>query len=475
MTKRPYPSLPLLLVDDEKPWLRGLSLSLKDLEGIDNVIKCSDSREVMGILARQRVSLVLLDLTMPHVSGRELLTMIAGDYPEVPVIILTGMNQVETAVSCMRAGAFDFFVKTVEEERLASVVRRALSRRGLEEENRNLSERVLEGRLENPSAFAQIVTESPRMLAIFQYLEAIATSREPILITGESGVGKELIAKVVHTLCCPEEPWVAINAAGLDDNVFADTLFGHTAGAFTGADQARPGVIEEAGEGVLFLDEIGDLSVTSQLKLLRFLQEGEYFPVGSDKPRRVHARVIVATNQDLKAKGEAKEFRRDLYYRLASHRVRIPPLRERTEDIPPLLNFFLQQVAPSLGKKVPAVPPELPVLLSTHPFPGNVRELRAMVFDAVSIHRKGTLSMDSFKSAINRPDKAGDEFEEGAAPSTSPTSLEAFPGRLPTLEEAGVNLVKEAMKRCQGNQTMAANMLGISRQALGKRLKKHGL
>ncbi|RLB74523.1 MAG: sigma-54-dependent Fis family transcriptional regulator, partial [Deltaproteobacteria bacterium] len=353
MEKKLYPPFGVLLVDDELPWLRSLSLTLEGPGGITNLLQCQDSREVMSVLEQNDIGLVLLDLTMPQHSGEELLEQIVTEYPQIRVIILSGMNQLETAVNCMRAGAFDYFVKTVEEERLVDGVRRAIRMVELEYENRAIRTHFFHDQIDAPEVFAPIVTNSPAMRARFQYLEAVAPSSQPILITGESGVGKELVAQSIHTLSGNSGALVTVNVAGLDDNVFADTLFGHVRGAFTGADNVRKGMIEKAAGGTLFLDEIGDLSSASQVKLLRLLQNGEYYPLGSDQPKQMSARVVVATHADLDAKMAAGEFRRDLYYRLYSHHVHLPPLRERKDDLPLLLEHFLAEAALKLGKKKP--------------------------------------------------------------------------------------------------------------------------
>lgn len=460
-----YPSTPVLLVDDEKPWLRSLSLALERLGGINNLIQCNDSRRIMGILADQAVSVVLLDLTMPHLSGEKILAQIVENYPELPVIILTGVNQIEITVRCIKAGAYDYLVKTAEEERLIGSVKRAIQLLEIKNENRKLRQHFLEDSLKNPQAFSAIPTQSPKMKAIFRYLEAVASSCQPILITGESGVGKELIAKAVHQLSRPDGPWVAVNVAGLDDNVFSDTLFGHVKGAFTGADQARAGMIEQATHGTLFLDEIGDLSPISQIKLLRLLQEGEYFPLGSDRVKKIKTRIVLATNRDLMALQNEGKFRKDLFYRLHTHPVAIPPLRERKEDIPLLLTCLMEKAAGSLNKKTPTPPPELATLLSTYHFPGNVRELEAMIYDAVSTHQAKKLSMDSFKKVLGK--------QEPVMQETRPVAPVTFSERLPTIEEVVTLLIDEAMQRANGNQSIAANLLGISRPALNKRLNKN--
>ncbi len=247
-------------------------------------------------------------------------------------------------------GAFDFYVKTGEKERLIKGVQRAIKSIEMERENLAIRSRFMTGKIENPEAFNAIVTQDQTMSSIFQYVEAIAVSSQPVLITGESGVGKELIANAIHTLSNRKGPLLTVNVAGLDDSVFSDTLFGHSKGAFTGADGARKGMVEHAGHGTLFLDEIGDLSISSQVKLLRLLQEGEYFPIGSDLPKRINARIVVATHQDLEFCKAEGTMRKDLYYRLCGHHVHIPPLRERKDDIELLLHHFLKQAATEFGK-----------------------------------------------------------------------------------------------------------------------------
>jgi len=466
MEENLYPTFGVLLVDDELPWLRSLSMTLEGPGAITNLYQCQDSRKVMTLLEQNNIGLILLDLTMPHISGEELLKQIVTEYPQIRVVILSGMNQLEMAVNCMRVGAFDYFVKTVEEERLVDGVRRAIRMVELEHENRAIRKRFFHDQLDHPEAFATIITGNAAMRAVFQYLEAVAPSTQPVLITGESGTGKELIARAVHTLSRSHSPLVSVNVAGLDDNVFADTLFGHVRGAFTGADTTRKGMIEKATGGTLFLDEIGDLNPASQVKLLRLLQDGEYYPLGSDQPKQMTARVVVATHADLDAKMAAGEFRRDLYYRLISHHVHLPPLRERKEDLPLLLECFLSEAAAKLGKRKPTPPKELAVLLSTYSFPGNVRELEAMVYDAVSLHNGKTLSMKSFL------DRIGTQKEQ--MPENPPTPENPFTlfETLPTLQQTGQLLVEEALQRSAGNQSIAARLLGISQPALSKRMKQ---
>lgn len=468
MTPVLSPELPLLLVDDEEHALHSMERVLVSA-GITNLLQCQDSRKVADILAHQEISVVALDLFMPHLTGEELLPKIVEGYPEVPVIVVTGSNQVDTAVNCMRMGAFDYMVKPVERSRLLSGMQRAIEVRNLRRENELLRERMLSDVVKYPEAFSDIVTNNPAMYAMFRYCESVAVSPWPVLITGETGVGKELVARAVHTLSGRDGDFVAVNVAGLDDNVFSDTLFGHVPGAYTGADQFRRGLIEQASGGTLFLDEIGDLTNASQVKMLRMLQEREYRPLGSDTAKRTDAHVVLATNRDLDALVAQAHFRKDLYHRLKTHHVHIPPLRKRMDDIPLLVDHFLEKAAASLEKKKPSPPKELYALLATHSFPGNVRELESMVFDAVANHESRMLSMALFKACITeipQPDVSDGKQADAASPYT-------FFDRLPTIRESQSLLIAEAMHRAEGNQTIAARLLGISRTALNKRLKQY--
>ena len=308
------------------------------------------------------------------------------------------------------------------------------------------------------------------MRSIFQYAEAIASTSMPVLITGETGVGKELVARAIHDLGDRQGDFVPLNVAGVDDALFSDTLFGHKRGAFTGADRERRGLIEQAAAGTMFLDEIGDLGLESQVKLLRLLQEGKYYPIGSDVSKLSDARIVVATNRDIAAMQQRDAFRKDLYYRLQTHYIHIPPLRERKEDIPLLVEHFLTKSAEQLGKKRPTPPRELTTLLGTYHFPGNIRELESMIFDAVSRHQSGVLSMESFKKKIGCDQIATLEVQESSSAAADKRIL--FPEELPTLKETEQTLIAEALERADGNQTIAARLLGLSRRALSNRLSR---
>ncbi|MCP4600046.1 MAG: sigma-54-dependent Fis family transcriptional regulator [Proteobacteria bacterium] len=462
-------SLPVLIVDDEVDTVRGVEFTLESA-GINFTIGCDDSRNVMKILAEQEVGVILLDLSMPQLSGEVLLENISNDYPSIPVIIITGSNDVETAVECMKRGAFDYMIKPMEGDRLVSRIIRAMELRELRLEYTSFKKKVLSNELEYSEAFSETVTNNRKMRSIFQYIETIAKTKMPVLITGETGVGKELMVKAIHAISGLKGPLVTVNVAGLDDNVFSDTLFGHLKGAFTNADQARDGLIKRACGGTLFLDEIGELNPASQIKLLRLLQEREYYPLGADAPKVSDARIVIATNRDLKALQEDERFRMDLYHRLQTHHVHIPPLRERLDDLPLLIDHFLQKGSETLNKKKPTPPSELYALLATYSFKGNVRELEAMVFDAVSRHQSRILSMKCFRDHIqqNRSSQSGVNGQQQIVHSPF-----AIFEDLPTLKKAQRLLIDEAMNRSSGNQTIAAQMLGISQPGLSKALKRN--
>jgi two-component system response regulator HydG len=469
MAREENHSLPILLVDDEPQILLSAKTLLR-ASGISDIITLGDSRELLPLLAARNVGVIVLDISMPHLSGCDLLFATTRDYPHIPVIFMTAMNDLETAVSCMRAGAFDYLLKPVEKGRFITSVTRALEMRYLQTELLSLKARLLTDELDNASAFSSIITRSKKMRAIFQYVEVISATRQPVLITGETGVGKELVARAIHASSGLRRLFVPVNVGGLDDTMFSDSLFGHRKGAFTNADEARDGMIAQAAGGTLFLDEIGDMPETSQVKLLRLMQDHTYHPLGSDIPRQSDARILIATNRDIQQLIASGKFRKDLYYRLRAHHINIPPLRERSEDIPLLLHHFLDKSASSLKRKKPSFPQELVTLLTNYHFPGNVRELELMVFDAVARCRGGIIGMESFREMIGA-DRAFAKIAAANAALNKPV-WDLRSEVLPTLKEAEDFLIAETLRRSNGNQSVAATLLGITRQALNKRLSR---
>lgn len=475
-SRTPNPPAPILIVDDEEQALTSYALNLR-FSGITNTMLCSDSRTVPELLASRAFSLVMLDLSMPHTSGEDILAHMRAQALDVPAIVITGHNEVETAVRCMQAGARDYLVKPVDRARLLAAVTQALEGRAAD----------APGAL-GPAAVAppvdsggELLTCNPAMRAVQAQLAAVARSREPALVVGETGVGKELAARAIHAAAMAlvpgsSRPFIGCNVAGLDDVMLSDTLFGHKKGAYTGALGSRAGLMEEAGAGTLFLDEIGDLSLASQLKLLRCIQEREYYPLGSDTPRPMECRLVAATNKTMAELLDPAVFRRDLFFRMRTHLIEIPPLRERLEDLALLVPLFLEEAARQTGRPAPAIPRELYPLLEGYAFPGNVRELKSMLFHACTVHQgSGPLDLAPLVAWM-------ESVRQGLAHSTpalpAPPPLLPDRERLPTLRQAEArvaeDVILQALRQAGGNQSKAARILGISRQALHKRLKRLG-
>lgn len=462
-----YPRHPILLVDDEDSWLASFKTTLRS-KGIGNVVTENDSSKLLSILASQRFCAVAIDLMMPKLSGEELIPQIVTQHPNIPILVISGLNQVKSAVNCMRLGAFDFIVKTEERDTLIAAVRHAIEMFELRQENSSLRERFFKKELDHPEYFENIVTQNKEMHSIFQYIEAIAETSRPVLITGESGVGKELVARAVHNSSGRTGEFVALNIAGLDDNIVADTLFGHTKGAYTGATKPRMGLVEKAKNGTLFLDEIGDLSLASQTKLLRLLQEHEYLPLGSDMAKRSSARIVAATHQNLNELQESGQFRRDLFYRLRGHLLHIPPLRDRKEDLPQLISHFVHEAEINLGKMVTSNPTELADYLSQYTFPGNIRELKNLILDCT-----GTC-VDDFLSTthVQRLLTHSYDYQPESAKAQQPETPVTFGPTLPSLKEIRAALINEALIRTNNNQSGAAQLIGVTRQAISKYLRE---
>ncbi|MCK9295111.1 MAG: sigma-54 dependent transcriptional regulator [Desulfobulbaceae bacterium] len=464
------PDRPIVLVDDEVDVSRAVARILA-INGYNNVIAINDSRKVLPVLHEQGASLVFLDITMPHVQGDELLEEIVSHFPQLPVIMATATESIDMVVGCMKKGAFDYITKPLSSGRLLACISGALEVRELRRENKALRGKEQDSLPAQPDLFYDSLTGNREVLNIFHYIEQIGPSAQPVLISGETGVGKELAARAVHRASGRDGRFVAVNVAGIDDDVFADTLFGHVRGAYTGATNSRDGQILKAASGTLFLDEIGDLSLKSQIKLLRLLQEKEFHPLGADIPQTSDARIIVATNRNIEEMLLAGTFRKDLYFRLNAHHVHLPPLRNRSDDLPLLVPHFVKLAAMEFGKKQFSVPAELYTLLANYSFPGNIRELKAMIFDAVSRQQGAILGLEPFAKSMGLGEAK--DAKGKTDPDCEPNVC--FGDELPSMKEVRYRLAREALKRTGGNISIAARLIGLTRQSLSQFIRNNDI
>jgi DNA-binding NtrC family response regulator len=461
MENLPHPDQPIIIVDDDESVARAVTRTLAT-NGYNNVMVITDSRQVLTRLAEVEASLVMLDIAMPYMRGDDLLPEIAAQYPHLPVIMATATDSIDIVVRCMKKGAFDYITKPLGTGRLLACISGALEVRELRRENEALRGMEQKSAPAHHEFFHDSISRNREMLGIFHYIEQVAPSSQPVLISGETGVGKELAARALHRASGRRGRFVAVNVAGIDDDVFADTLFGHVKGAFTGAASNRDGQIVQAAAGSLFLDEIGDLSLKSQVKLLRLLQEKEFFPLGSDIPQTSDARIIVATNRNVEEMLRLGTFRKDLYFRLNAHHVHLPRLRDRQDDLPLLVSHFVALASKEFAREKVLVPRELHTLLRNYPFPGNIRELKAMVFDAVSRQEGAVLGLESFAKYMGLSDTDRMPLDAAGGQSVH------FGDRLPSMKEVRYRLAEEALRRTGGNISIAAKLLGITRQSFSQ-------
>jgi two-component system, NtrC family, response regulator AtoC len=446
----------VLIVEDEARMRRLLELSLGE-EGYST--QSAETAEAgLKLIETGPVDLVLSDLKLPAKSGLELLEAARHLRPELPFIVMTAYGTVESAVEAMKAGANDYVLKPFSLDEIKLVVRRTLDVRRLREENRDLRE-ALGKRYDLPG----IVAQSPKMQEALGMVERVAQTNSTVLICGESGVGKDLIARAIHQRSRRSRgPFLKINSTAIPENLLESELFGYEKGAFTGAATSKPGKFELADGGTLFLDEIGDVPPPVQVKLLRVLQEREFERLGGTRTVKVDVRLVAATNRDLRAALEDGTFREDLYYRLNVVPINLPPLREHKEDIPALAALFLRKYAESSGKPIHSISPAAMERLTRFHWPGNVRELENVIERSVVLAQGSTL------------EPADILIDEPAQKSATGAPSSAFLPEGSTLEQWEDEMIREAMRRAGGNKSQAARLLGLSRNALRYRLSKLG-
>ncbi len=447
----------VLIVDDERKLRRVLQILLEQM-GLESVAADS-GEEALGILGGERIDLVLTDLKMPGMSGIDLLRRIRERNVDVPVVVLTAHGSIETAVEAMKQGAFDYILKPFDLQAIERLVRSALEVGRYRAENRFLKEQVAE-----EQRFENIVGLSSGMREVYDLIRRVAPVKAPVLITGETGTGKELVARAIHNLGARREHlFVPLNCAAIPADLLESELFGHVRGAFTGALADRAGKFEVADGGTLFLDEIGDMAFPLQAKLLRVLQEGVVERIGSNKPVTVDVRVVSSTNRDLAQRLAAGEFREDLYYRINVFHVALPPLRQRRDDIPALAAFFARGFGRDLGKGDLELGPAAGALLQRYDWPGNVRELRNLMERAAVLCKGPRVEAGFLRRLL--PAALDDE----AASPVESLRLE------PAVEEVERKLILRALGAAGDNKAEAARLLGVSERTLWYKLKRYGL
>jgi DNA-binding NtrC family response regulator len=445
--------LTVLVADDEKNIREGLREALL-LDGYE-VLTAGDGREAQEIVERGEVDLLITDLKMPRLSGEELLKVVTSQSPTVPVIILTGHGTIESAVQAMHDGAYDFLTKPVNLDRLSLLVRRALSNRELALQNKAMQEE-----LERRSGFASIIGRSAEMRQVFELVRQVAPSRSSVLITGESGVGKEMIAEALHyNSPRKEKPFIKVHCAALTETLLESELFGHEKGAFTGAIVRKRGRFELANLGTLFLDEIGEVNQNVQIKLLRVLEEKRFERVGGEETIEVDVRLVAATNRNLREAIEKSTFREDLYYRLNVVNIHVPPLRERKEDIALLAAAFLKEFSQENGRQIDGIEPKARLALYNYPWPGNVRQLRNTIESAVVLCKGTSITLEDLPPNV-RGETGGDTVKVPVGA---------------TLADVEKEVIRSTLAREGGNKSRTADILGIGRKTLHRKIEEYGL
>ena len=447
----------VLIVDDERPNLESLS-KIFQREGW-RVALASSGAEALEVLRRERPSVLVTDLMMPGMSGEALLRAARTVAPDTEVVVMTASGTVEGAVSAMKEGAYDFITKPVKRHAIVKSVRQALEKASLVAENRALKAQL--AGLVAPSS-GQLIGSAPAFRAALEALRQAAPTSATVLVTGESGTGKELAARLLHDLSPrAQAQFVPVNCAAIPETILESELFGYERGAFTGAAARREGRFERADGGTLFLDEVGEMSPAVQVKLLRVLQDGVVERLGGTQPVKVDVRIVAATNKDLAAEVKGGRFREDLFYRLNVIAIRLPPLRERREDVPLLAAAFLRRIAEKHGKRIGGFTQGALAALAAHEWPGNVRELEHAVERAVVLCRGEAVGLEDLPEPLR----------EAAPAPTAPSGVLPITIGTP-MEEVERLVIRETLKHTKGDKTLAAQILGIAPRTIYRKLDR---
>jgi len=452
----------ILIIEDHRNTAEAINEIVKE-KGLEGLIADSAER-AFDIYKTSSVDLIITDMKLPGKSGLEFLKQVREIDPDIPVIVITAFATVQNAVEAMKAGAIDYITKPFTVEEIEVKIDKALAAIKLIKENQVLHLENEYLREQEQYHFSEIVGQSPPMHHIYDLVEKVAPANSPVLILGESGTGKELIARAIHyNSPRKDSPFVKVNCAALAEGVLESELFGHEKGAFTGAIRRKPGRFEIAGSGTIFLDEISEISLSTQVKLLRVLQEKEFERVGGTETLKMKARLVAASNQNLEVLISEKKFRKDLYYRLNVVSLHLPPLRERSEDIPLLVHHFIKKYNQESGKKVQGITPEAMKFLINYTWPGNIRELENVIERAIVLTSQPNIDLDDLPQNI---------IKRNALQSNDGQEDESLMKRI---EEYEKNLIFNALMKTKGNISRAAESLGIKRTTLRYKMEKYDL
>ena len=443
----------ILVIDDEENIRNGLQANF-EMEDY-NVRTAENGKIALELLANGDIDLVVTDLRMDGISGEEIVRHVATKMPGIPVIVLTGHGSIDAAVDAMKDGAFDFLTKPLNLDHLNQIVKRALEGRKL-----SIQHNRLQKELDGVQSFDQMIGKSPEMQKVFNMVKKVASSKASVLITGESGVGKELVANAIHNLSSRKDSsMIKVHLAAVNENLIESELFGHEKGAFTGATTMQKGVFELAHGGTIFLDEIGEINHSTQVKILRVLQERTFERVGGEQTISVDVRIVAATNRNLEDEVKQGRFREDLFYRLNVIHIHVPPLRERKDDIPLLVDSFLKKFSAENQKNVCKIESRAKALLFNYDWPGNIRQLQNCIESAVVICSGEEITMEDLPPSISN--------SSGENNISIPVGV--------TLDEAEKTIIAQNLAANKGNKSKTAEVLGIERKTLHRKLEKYGI
>ena len=458
MKSIPEKNPPILVIDDDTGLLTSIHAVLVSA-GFPEPALLSDGQQALELIQKGDFHFVLLDLMMPDIDGMEILKAIKTHFPHIECVVFTAVDDVETAIEAVRHGAYDYLVKGINNEKLILTINHALERFSLRQERRLLAHRQTFADLKHPEAFTSLVTQDDAMAMVFRQVEAIAPTDYNVLIAGESGTGKEMLAKIIHQLSTrADHPFLPVNMAAFSGSLFEDEFFGHAKGAYTNAMGEKKGFLEEAQGGSLFLDEITELELSLQSKLLRVIEEKELYRLGSTRLRNVDVRFIAATNRGIEVEIKNGGFRADLFYRLSTCTITLPPLRNRRDDILPLAGYFLKIHADRNGKTIHQIAPDLEQRLRAYDFPGNVRELQNIIASAVLVEPTDMLHLESL-----------------GIPLPPPKTENADPYPLLPLDELERQHIQNVLKATRGDRAKAARILGINLSTVYRKIKRYSL